>query len=125
MSNKYGLPEEELNKIKARDKTCVYCHKKMINDGSDPRTDWATIEHLNYLPPWNNPETVAICCWSCNASRGKKPLKDWFQSSYCKKKNINKDTVAEPVRNYIKYNKTLKNRFKIKPRPTFRHCKQA
>lgn len=30
MSNKYSLPEKEVEKIRERDKTCVYCHKAMI-----------------------------------------------------------------------------------------------
>jgi len=102
MSNKYGIPEDELKVIRARDKTCVYCHKTMIDPGADGwRGDWATIEHLNYLPPWNNPATVAICCWSCNASRGNKKLLDWFRAPYCMDKNINKKTVAEPVKKYV------------------------
>lgn len=98
MSNKYGIPLEEEEKIRSRDKTCVYCHKEMMspNDGGW-FGDCATIEHLNYLPPWDNPATVAICCGSCNSSRGKKPLLDWFKTLYCLKKNINQGTVAKPV----------------------------
>ena len=94
----------ELDKIRARDTTCVYCHKEMIkpnNNGS--RKDWATIEHLNHLSPWNNSSTVVICCGSCNSSRGNKKLLDWFKTSYCKKRNINENTVAKPVKEYIKY----------------------
>lgn len=63
--------------------------------------DKATIEHLNVAPPWNNPETVAICCGSCNSSRGNKQLADWFETSYCVERNINKGTVAGVVREYI------------------------
>ncbi len=103
MSNKYGIPEKELIEIRKRDKTCVYCHKVMI----DPRlggrqSDWATIEHLNFMPPWNESSTVAICCWSCNSSRGKKKLLDWFKTPYCIEKNINNETIAKPVREFIK-----------------------
>jgi len=102
MKNKYGIPEDELEKIRARDKECVYCHKKMKKPHPDiRRKDWATIEHLNYLPPWNNPTTVAICCGSCNSSRGIKKLKDWFKSPYCVERNINIKTVAKPVRKYL------------------------
>lgn len=102
MSNKYGIPEEDLKKIKARDKTCVYCQKTMINHGAEGwRGDWATIEHLNFLPPWNNPATVAICCWSCNSSRGNKKLLDWFKAPYCIERNINEETVEEPVKEYL------------------------
>jgi hypothetical protein len=103
MKNIYGLPEDKLNEIRARDRNCVYCHKTMIKPIDDNyRKDWATIEHLNHLPPWDNPDTVAICCGSCNSSRSNKKILDWFKTSYCAEKNINYDTVANPVKDYIK-----------------------
>ena len=87
MKNKYGLPEEKLKKIRQRDKYCVYCHKFMVDPNSGgSRKYWSTIEHLNHLPPWDNHETVAICCASCNSSRSNKPLKKWFKSFYCLEK---------------------------------------
>jgi len=102
MTNSYGLPEDELAKIYARDKTCVYCRKMMIEHTfTEERRDWSTIEHLNHLPPWNNASTVAIACMSCNASRSNYKISDWFKTQYCLSKNINEDTVAEPVRQYI------------------------
>ena len=102
MANKYGLPEKDLEVIRARDKKCVYCGKGMANPSNGgQRSDWATIEHLNYLPPWNNPETVAICCGGCNSSRGPKKLSDLFKKVYCLERNISEKTVAEPVKNYI------------------------
>ncbi|TSC90100.1 MAG: hypothetical protein G01um10145_204 [Microgenomates group bacterium Gr01-1014_5] len=103
MSNKYGISEIELVKIKERDKLCVYCHKVMEDPRSGGlRNDWATIEHMNYLPPWNNHNTVAMCCFSCNSSRGKKKLIDWFKTSYCADRNINNETAAQPVKGFIK-----------------------
>jgi len=102
-TNRYGLPEQDLDDIRARDRVCVYCRKIMIPPGSEgPRTDWATIEHLNHLPPWDNPRTVAICCWSCNSSRGNRLLGDWFTSAYCRKRGINEATVAEPVVDFLR-----------------------
>lgn len=101
MTNSYGLPEKDLDLIRNRDKFCVYCHKLMVEPKKDnPRCDWATIEH--YLPPWSDPLTVTICCFSCNASRGQKTLFEWFKTSYCFEKNINEKTVAEPVRWYLR-----------------------
>jgi hypothetical protein len=102
MSNKYGIPEKDEIIIRARNKTCIYCHKKLLEPNpNNSRSDWATIEHLNHLPPWNNPLTVAICCFSCNASRGNKKISDWFKSVYCLEKNINEKTVDEPVQEYL------------------------
>ncbi|NQV89240.1 MAG: hypothetical protein HQ488_02870 [Parcubacteria group bacterium] len=103
MKNKYGLPEKELDSIRARDSVCVYCHKTMKKAGSEEfRGDWSTIEHLNHLPPWNNISTIAICCFSCNASRGAKRITDWFKGSYCLDKGINLNTVTTPVKDYVK-----------------------
>jgi hypothetical protein len=102
---KYGLPGEELLKIFERDTACVYCHKTMLDhDANSNRGDWSTIEHLNHSPPWNDPKTVAFCCWSCNSSRGNKKLMDWFKTPYCLCRDINEVTVAEPVRAYIREN---------------------
>lgn len=71
------------------------------------RTRWATIEHLNHLPPWNNPETVVICCQQCNSSRGNRTLPMWFTMPYCVRRNISEHTVTEPVINYLQFGKTL------------------
>lgn len=107
MVNVFGIPEKELEKIRARDKRCVYCHKKMIYPyDSNNYSDSATIEHLSPFKPfyWNEGmkiENIAICCGSCNSSRGSKRLLDWFKTDYCKIKNINENTVAAPVKDYL------------------------
>lgn len=102
MSNPYGLPEKDLERVRKRDVRCVYCRKKMVKPSKEAwRGDWATIEHLNHLPPWDNPATIAICCSSCNSSRGNKLITKWFESSFCKEKNISAQTVAKPVLFYI------------------------
>lgn len=113
MANKYGISEDVLKKIGARDKNCVYCHKPMIYPYvRKKQRDCATIEHLNHLPPWDNPVTVVICCGSCNSSRGKKLLLNWFLTPYCieRKRGINEQTVAKPVKEYIQYVDRFLNR---------------
>jgi hypothetical protein len=104
--DQFGLYEKDMAPIRARDKTCVYCHKEMIDESSgklyrDHARDWATIEHLHELPPWDNPATVTMCCGSCNSSRGKKTHAVWFKSQYCKERNISAESVAEPVKEYL------------------------
>ncbi len=80
---KYGIPAEIEAEIRARDVRCVYCGKEMVPPKSDPRrrADWATIEHLCSGPgafhPGQTAEDFAICCFSCNSSRGEKLLPDW------------------------------------------------
>jgi hypothetical protein len=40
MANRYGLPESEVDLIRQRDKTCVYCHKQMVKPSSDNDRRW-------------------------------------------------------------------------------------
>ena len=108
MANKFEIPEEVEMRIRHRDTSCVYCHKKMIYPCiSGEERDWATIEHLREKKPfyWKDgllEEWLAICCGSCNSSRGKKSLPDWFKSPYCTEKGISADSVAKPVRDYLR-----------------------
>lgn len=63
--------------------------------------DWATIEHSNNIPPWDNHWTVAICSGSCSSSRDAKQIVDWFVSGYCHRNNIYANTVAGVAVEYI------------------------
>jgi hypothetical protein len=102
-ANRYGLSEADLNRLRQRDQLCVHCHKAMVPSGSDgPRTNWATIEHLNHEPPWDDSKTVAICCGSCNSSRVNRLLRDWFKGEYCRTRGIDRTSVAKPVRDYLR-----------------------
>ena len=101
MKNKYGLPEYKLGLIAKRDISCVYCDKKMLPRGNKNRKNAMTVEHLDDEPPWNNIDTIAMCCGSCNSSRGKKKITEWFNTDYCKSRDINYCSVAQVVRGYI------------------------
>src|SRR5262245_29434603 len=101
--NNYGIPEDAERAIRSAHGRCVYCRKKMIQTKSDGwRGDWATLEHLNFMPPWNAPSTVVMCCWSCNSSRGAKPLLAWFETPYCRENDISIGTVHKKVKAYIR-----------------------
>jgi len=102
MEDKYGIPAKALKRILKRDKLCVYCHKRMILPRKETKQrNWATVEHMNDEPPWNNPITISLCCGSCNSSR-RMGFKRWFKTQYCLDKGINEKTVAKPVKDYIK-----------------------
>jgi len=84
--NAYGIPGKELDPIKARDDVCIYCRKLMSDHLEGHRNGrWETIEHLNYERPFNWNEgsfdinKIAFCCGSCNSSRGKQSISDWFK----------------------------------------------
>jgi hypothetical protein len=112
MKTKYGIPQIQLDKIVKRDKVCVYCRNKFQPYDTHNRAGSATIEHLNYRADWDSVgdfvsqgkpvySIIAICCFSCNASRSDLPLLKWFESAYCKDHKININTVSEVVREYI------------------------
>lgn len=89
--NSYNIPAEIEKQIRERDKKCVYCGK--IFEGDE------TIEHIDNDVQNICLENLAICCNSCNASKGKKKLSEWLKSDYCKAKNISSDSVADVVKN--------------------------
>ena len=102
----FGIPADTEQRIRARDTRCVYCGKQFSHTS---RKDMPTIEHLHEKPPfyWEKglkEEGLAICCGSCNSSRGNKGLREWFYTAYCTQRDlpINSSTVAEPVRRYLR-----------------------
>jgi hypothetical protein len=99
----------ELVDIRARDKRCVYCGKEF---NTSKETDRPTIEHLNHKEDWDSvgeyrrvgkpvSEIIAICCMACNRDRRASLLSRWFETDYCKNKNINYQTVSQVVKSYI------------------------
>ena len=120
MKTKHDIWQDQLDRIVARDIDCIYCHKKMIVPfDAKNRSDSATIEHLNHRADWYSVQKkkkkklpvdsiIGICCGACNSSRGSLPIIKWFETTYCKAKNINKSTVSKVVQEYIdKYEKGL------------------
>jgi hypothetical protein len=102
--NKWGIPDWLEREVKDRDKTCVYCGIKMIDQmpPRGPRKAVATWEHIINNARIVTRENIALCCASCNSSKGTKILSDWIQSNYCKKRGINKDTVGDVVKAALK-----------------------
>jgi hypothetical protein len=107
MPKNFGIPRAVLAEIRARDRSCVYCQKVMVYPySSEAPGDSATIEHLNFDGPfyWDRgleAGDIVMCCGSCNSSRGRKSLADWFASAYCVERSITAETVAASVREYL------------------------
>jgi hypothetical protein len=99
--NKFGIPAEIESAIRARDVECVYCQKAMVPPTSTPNlANWATIEHLDHLPPFpyregQTADDFAIACGSCNSSRRDKPL--WV---FIAKRGI-ADTIAPVIKAFL------------------------
>jgi len=96
----WNIPDWLEREVKERDKTCVYCGTHMIEQVPPraSRKNVATWEHIINDASIVSRENIARCCASCNSSKGTKKLSEWIQSSYCKRRGINKDTVAEVVK---------------------------
>ncbi len=58
-------------------------------------------EHIVIDIRINDTDNISLCCMSCNASKGAKLLEEWLGSDYCKRNNINKDSVAQVVKEAI------------------------
>ena len=104
--NNWGIPNWLEREVQERDKTCVYCGIQMIEQmpPRDPRRNVATWEHIINDASIVSRENIARCCVACYSSKGTKKLSEWLQSSYCKKYGINKDTVAQIVKEALPEN---------------------
>ena len=102
--NHWGIPDWLEKEVKERDTTCIYCGTQMIEQMAPrcPRKAVATWEHIINDASIVTRENIARCCVACNSSKGTKRLTDWLQSGYCKKRGINKDTVAEVVKEALR-----------------------
>ncbi len=102
--NRWGIPAWLEKEVKDRDKACIYCGIQMIEQmpPSAPRNAVATWEHIINDASIVTRENIARCCFACNSSKGTKKLSNWMKSNYCKKRGINKDTVAEIVKQALR-----------------------
>lgn len=94
MGNKWGIPLSVEKLVQNRDKKCVYCNIEFDESTRKTKPSW---EHIVNDIRINGPDNITLCCISCNSSKGAKDLEDWFNTNYCKRKNINRETVAEVV----------------------------
>ncbi len=100
MVNSWNIPEWLEQEIRMRDQACVYCGVKFTpsNISKKSSVSW---EHIINDATIITRDNIALCCCSCNASKGSKELLTWLGSNYCKQKNINIDTVAPIIKKAI------------------------
>lgn len=108
MANKWGIPIDVEIFVKERDKNCVYCGLEFL-ENTDSRKSKPSWEHIVNDIRINGRDNIALCCISCNASKGVKLIEDWLQSEYCKRKKITIDNVATVVMEAIVNPPKLKN----------------
>lgn len=100
MANRWGIPKDVEELVKIRDKQCVYCGSPFSSEATSIKTR-PTWEHIINDIRINGPDNIALCCGSCNASKGSKELQVWLNSKYCVQKGINKNRVSEVVRKHL------------------------
>ena len=97
MSNRWGIPKNVEELVRERDKNCVYCGISFANSVVTHKTR-PTWEHIINDIKINGPDNIAICCGSCNASKGARTLEEWLKSNYCISKSITINSVAPVVK---------------------------
>ena len=98
--NRWNIPEWMETEIVARDTSCIYCGVAFGSCGT--RRSKASWEHIVNDERIVTRENIALCCMSCNSSKGAKLLNYWLENSkYCVRKNINKNNVALVVKNAL------------------------
>lgn len=101
MANNWNIPSSLEQEIRQRDKVCVYCGVEFTSVEISKKMA-ASWEHIINDAKIITRENIALCCCGCNASKGQKQLSTWFQSKYCKYKNITSENVAQVIKDAIK-----------------------
>ena len=103
MTNKWNIPDWLEKEVRERDKACVYCGIK-FTPIQIARKSAASWEHIINDATIITRENIALCCCSCNASKGQKKLSVWLQSKYCLARGISLATVAPIVKQALDNN---------------------
>jgi hypothetical protein len=77
----------------ARDKQCIYC-RLVFSAPFTSRAACPSWEHIVNNLDLITLDNIALCCGSCNSSKGKKSLQEWLQSAYCLRLGITEQSIA-------------------------------
>ena len=98
--NRWNIPEALEAEISARDQACVYCGNLFaVATWRGQRKSW---EHIINDAGLVSRENIALCCISCNASKGAKELTAWLQAKYCRDRGIHAGSVAPIVQDALR-----------------------
>ena len=94
--NRWNIPACLEREVVERDRQCVYCGVEFATVAPQRRLrrSW---EHIVNDARIVTRENIALCCISCNASKGTKDLASWLDSKYCKRRGITAQSVAAIV----------------------------
>ena len=94
--NRWKIPKALEEEVRARDKACIYCGGNFA--AASKRGQRMSWEHIINDATLVNRENIALCCISCNASKGAKELSAWLESLYCRNRGIHLGTIAPIAR---------------------------
>lgn len=100
MANRWGIPKDVETLVRDRDLSCVYCGTSFTNSAQTHKTR-ATWEQIVNDIRLNKSDNIALCCGSCNVSKGSKLVFTWLKSDYCISKGIRIDSVAKVVKDHL------------------------
>ena len=92
--NRWNIPQDLEAIVIARDQTCVYCRCDFTG-AEGPRGQRRSWEHIINDASIVTEQNIALCCVSCNASKGAKTLRDWLESRFCSRRGITPTNLAE------------------------------
>lgn len=101
--NPYNISESVISEVNQRDTHCVYCGVELIAavKYGESYKQVASLDHIVNDLALVGSDNIALCCFSCNSSKGAKKLEDWLKSAYCVSKGINESTVAPVVQKHL------------------------
>jgi hypothetical protein len=94
IAKKWSIRRDVALEVIRRDLNCVYCRRDFHVDLSGPRAGLPTWEHIVNDLSLVSSSNIALCCWGCNASKGRKTLEEWLQSRYCQARGISSSSIA-------------------------------
>src|SRR5574341_45944 len=71
------LPDRLRTKLIKKYAHCAYCNRKLSWHSVSLKSK-ATLEHIDNDENNIKESNLVLCCNSCNASKGNKPLSDWL-----------------------------------------------
>jgi hypothetical protein len=100
--NRWGISRQIELEVVARDAVCVYCGVS-FRENTPKRGMRPSWEHVVNDMRIISVRNIALCCISCNASKGAKELKTWLGSAYCLRKGVTELTVAQVVKDALEH----------------------
>lgn len=102
MANRWNIPPALEDEIRSRDLACIYCGV-VFSSSPVAHGNRASWEHIVNDATIITRENIALCCCSCNASKGQKVLGDWLGGNYCQSRGITRESISQVAKNALQH----------------------